>query len=440
MSTPSPLKPAPPFDLEQLFDKIRRLDVHTPQGMAGLLAKESIFVFNYGEVEPDAAVSLTMPVRRKSYSSGALMNVFAMNRPEGYLRYIIEERLARFGTPSDMFLLFLAGRNQIGRLTYALHGQTVPEGEGERLDELLSSPSGQLFERLVSKYALGSGISGVQPKTVVPLASEVPASAALSDVATPGVDTPGIATLDAHATLPLTTVIVKAEGDDYAGIARNEFLCMSVAREAGFDVPDFWLSNDGLLFVMARFDRAPDGTPLGFEDMSVLTGNDKYRGSYEMIGRAVEVYTGDDFRAQSLRLFERVALSCFLRDGDAHMKNIGIIYTDPTGPRRLSPIYDVVCTGIYPLLDGRMALNLNKSKVFPVPGQLIAYGERLGLNRAEAEAILLRIDQAFDTVAERLGQDDRYKADDLLTRIRDVIRRTGTIPVARAKRPAFRLP
>jgi serine/threonine-protein kinase HipA len=430
MSTPPPLKPAPPFDLEQLFDKIRRLDVHTPQGMAGLLAKESTFVFNYGEVEPDAAVSLTMPVRRKSYSSGALMNVFAMNRPEGYLRYIIEERLARFGTPSDMFLLFLAGRNQIGRLTYALHGQTVPEGEGERLDELLSSPSGQLFERLVSKYALGSGISGVQPKTVVPLAPEVPASVAA----------PGVATLDAHATLPLTTVIVKAEGDDYAGIARNEFLCMSVAREAGFDVPDFWLSNDGLLFVMARFDRAPDGTPLGFEDMSVLTGNDKYRGSYEMIGRAVEVYTGADFRAQSLRLFERVALSCFLRDGDAHMKNIGIIYTDPTGPRRLSPIYDVVCTGIYPLLDGRMALNLNKSKVFPVPGQLIAYGERLGLKRAEAEAILLRIDRAFDTVAERLSQDGRYKADDLLARIREVIRRTGAIPVARAKRPAFRLP
>jgi serine/threonine-protein kinase HipA len=430
MSTPSPLRPAPPFDLEQLFDKIRRLDVHTPQGMAGLLAKESTFVFNYGEVEPDAAVSLTMPVRRKSYSSGALMNVFAMNRPEGYLRYIIEERLARFGTPSDMFLLFLAGRNQIGRLTYALHGQTVPEGEGERLDELLSSPSGQLFERLVSKYALGSGISGVQPKAVVPLAPEVPARVAA----------PGVATLDAHATLPLTTVIVKAEGDDYAGIARNEFLCMSVAREAGFDVPDFWLSNDGLLFVMARFDRAPDGTPLGFEDMSVLTGNDKYRGSYEMIGRAVEVYTGADFRAQSLRLFERVALSCFLRDGDAHMKNIGIIYTDPTGPRRLSPIYDVVCTGVYPLLDGRMALNLNKSKVFPVPGQLIAYGERLGLKRAEAEAIMLRIDQAFETVAERLSQDDRYKADDLLARIRDVIRRTGAIPVARAKRPAFRVP
>ncbi|AME24802.1 MAG: type II toxin-antitoxin system HipA family toxin [Pseudomonadota bacterium] len=412
--------PASTFDIEKLFDKIRQLDVHTPQGIAGLLAKESTFVFNYGDVEPSAAVSLTMPVRRKSYSSGALMSVFAMNRPEGYLRYIIEERLARFGTPSDMFLLFLAGRNQIGRLTYALRGEAVPEGEGEQLDELLSSPSGQLFERLVSKYALGSGISGVQPKTVVPL---LPAAAEP-------------ATVDSHAALPLKTVIVKAEGDDYPGIARNEFLCMSVAREAGFEVPDFWLSDDGLLFVMARFDRTPDGAALGFEDMSVLTGNEKYRGSYEMIARAVEVYTGADFRAQAIRLFERVALSCFLRDGDAHMKNIGLLYSDPTGPRRLSPIYDVVCTGIYPSLDGRMALNLNKSKVFPVPEQLVAYGERLGLKRGEAEAVLLRIDTAFDAVADHLAADERYRADDLLSRIRGEVRRTGPLPFTNPRRPA----
>jgi serine/threonine-protein kinase HipA len=414
------IKPAAVFDIEKLFDNIRQLDVHTPQGIAGLLAKESTFVFNYADAAPSAAVSLTMPVRRKSYSSGALMNVFAMNRPEGYLRYIIEERLARFGTPSDMFLLFLAGRNQIGRLTYALRGEAVPEGEGERLDELLSSPSGQLFERLVSKYALGSGISGVQPKTVVPL---VPTAAEPANI-------------DSHATLPLKTVIVKSEGDDYPGIARNEYLCMTVAREAGFEVPDFWLSDDGLLFVMARFDRTSNGDALGFEDMSVLTGNEKYRGSYEMIARAVEVYTGADFRAQAIRLFERVALSCFLRDGDAHMKNIGILYSDPTGPRRLSPIYDVVCTGIYPSLDGRMALNLNKSKVFPVPEQLVAYGERLGLKRGEAEAVLLRIDAAFDAVTSRLSSDPRYQADDLLSRIRGEVRRTGPLPVTKPKRPA----
>ena len=83
------------------------------------------------------------------------------------------------------------------------------------------------------------------------------------------------------------------------------------------DVPDFWLSDDGLLFVMSRFDRMPDGTALGFEDMAVLTGRtakEKYEGSYEMIARAVETFAGDDSVAQLRKLFERVVLSCWMRD------------------------------------------------------------------------------------------------------------------------------
>jgi len=81
-------------------------------------------------------------------------------------------------------------------------------------------------------------------------------------------------------------------------------------------------------------------------------------------------------------------------------------------------------------------LNLNKSKVFPVSEQLVAYGERLGLKRGQAEAVLLRIDAAFDAVADRLSADARYQADDLLSRIRGEVRRTGPLPVTKPKRPA----
>ncbi|WP_279613485.1 hypothetical protein [Paraburkholderia mimosarum] len=35
-----------PFDLERLLREIRSLQVHTPQGPSGLLARESRFVFN----------------------------------------------------------------------------------------------------------------------------------------------------------------------------------------------------------------------------------------------------------------------------------------------------------------------------------------------------------------------------------------------------------
>jgi serine/threonine-protein kinase HipA len=403
-----------PFDIERLFKQVRQLEVHTPQGESGLLAKESRFVFNYREVPDAAAVSLTMPVRRESYSSGDLMGVFAMNRPEGYLRLIIEERLARYGAPSDMLLLFLAGRNQIGRLTYALPGESLRESEGERLDVLLSSPSGILFERLVDKYALASGISGIQPKAVVPIAAETAGEP------------------KGRAALPLKTVIVKTEGEDFPGVARNEFLCMSVAKEAGLDVPDFWLSDDGLLFLMDRFDRLPDGKPLGFEDMSVLTGKAKYEGSYEMVAKAVEIYTRSAID-EKRKLFQRIALSCALRDGDAHMKNIGVVYVDPTGPRRLAPVYDVVCTDVYPWLDGRMALSLNKTKAFPVTEDLVFYGKRLGLDRDDCETVLNQISGAYETVVGRLEQDERYKTDSLLSDIRGTIEHAGVRPRVRPK-------
>ncbi len=389
------------FDLERLFNRIRTLEIHTPQGVSGQLSKESSFVFNYRPVADEAAISLVMPVRQQSYSSGELMGVFSMNRPEGYLRYMIEERLKRLGAPSDMFLLFLAGGNQIGRLRYALPGEAVPDSPGEDLQELLSAPSAALFQRLVTQYALGSGISGVQPKTLVPLA----------------------ATAAERASLPLKSVIVKAEGADYPGLARNEFFCLSVAKEAGLDVPPFWLSDDGQLFLMGRFDRLDDGTALGFEDFAVLTGRtarQKYEGSYEMLARAVAQFCGDN-SAQVLRqLYARVALSCLLRDGDAHLKNFGLLYAHPAAERRLAPVYDVVCTDLYPELDGKLALKLNQRKTFPDQAELLEYGKRLGLEHAEARATLDNIMAACERVLARLCDDPRYQ-DDLLVRLRAAI-------------------
>jgi serine/threonine-protein kinase HipA len=59
--------------LESLFNKIRRLDIVTPQGVSGTLARESRYVFNYQQdVDPQSAVSLVMPVRQESYGSGDL--------------------------------------------------------------------------------------------------------------------------------------------------------------------------------------------------------------------------------------------------------------------------------------------------------------------------------------------------------------------------------
>jgi len=62
---------------------------------------------------------------------------------------------------------------------------------------------------------------------------------------------------------------------------------MTVAKLAHLDVPDeFWLSDDGFLFVVSRFDilkKDDKFIQLGFEDLCQLMGKTsmgKYEGSY----------------------------------------------------------------------------------------------------------------------------------------------------------------
>jgi hypothetical protein len=53
-------------------------------------------------------------------------------------------------------------------------------------------------------------------------------------------------------------------------LAANEFFCMSTAKRAGLRTPEFFMSDNGGLFIMKRFDIGNDGLPLGFDDLCSL--------------------------------------------------------------------------------------------------------------------------------------------------------------------------
>ncbi len=72
-----------------------------------------------------------------------------------------------------------------------------------------------------------------------------------------------------------------------------------------------------------------------------------------------------------------------------------------------------------------MALKMHKSKTFPNDAELIAYGNRLGLNTREVAEVLARIEQAYQTVVTRCKQDPRYQSDSLLAGIQQAVERTG---------------
>ncbi len=313
------------------------------------MAQDGDYLFRYqDDASTRAAISLLMPVRLDDYRRRELHPIFQMNLPEGYVLEQLRNRLAKLVPMDPMALLALTGSSSpIGRVTVTspeidtlLARQRFP---GERLSEILAwDGTEDLFVELVDRYILRAGISGVQPKVLVPERE------------------------DARFTSRTAELIIKSGRDEFPGLAINEYLCMSVAREAGIPVPEFHLSSNAKLFVMRRFDRDEQLEPIGFEDMAALMGlaaEQKYSKSYSAIAKAIRLFCAPEHVRSSLaQLFATVSLSCILGNGDAHLKNFGLLYADPTQrDARLAPAYDIVNTTAY-IPEDVLALELMGNK------------------------------------------------------------------------------
>lgn len=245
----------------------------------------------------------------------------------------------------------------------------------------------------------GAGISGVQPKIMVP----------------------------DRATVPVPTLIVKMAADRYPGLSANEFMCLCAAQEAGIQVAPFDLSEDGSLLVIERFDIGPDSARLGFEDVASLMGQHvrdtlsdrKYHGSYERIAAALKLVNLP--ATEMARFFEQVALTAMVRNGDGHLKNFGVLYSGRDDVR-LAPLFDVVTTSIYKyqrfdggpeLEDHTMALKLfagNKgSKSYPHAKDLLDFGRRV-CGVSDPAAVVQRIAQGMAQALAKCRTDHRVAA------------------------------
>lgn len=365
-----------------------RLDRMPPRGSA----------FAYGQqVAPEHGVSLTMPVRLSSWDSPyGLAPIFEMNLPEGALRERLRLAFAKAtGSFDDLDLLSVVGRSQIGRLRYTgpddALDQDVPF---QSVDEILAArKDGGLFAFLLDRFAVFSGVSGVQPKFMV-----------RDEIAF------GDAGAEDRASVRGATHIVKFWEAEYPELAANEYFCLRAAQRCGLDVPRFRLANEGQALVIDRFDRKADGTYLGLEDFCVLNARstaDKYRGSYEtsILGRFRQFASGDVVARDAERLFTLMALNCGLRNGDAHLKNFGVIYDDLEGTVSLAPVYDLVTTTAYIPVD-TMALTLNGSTRWPEAGRLQTFGEARGIGSPAAVRGLM--ERVADAMSETLPELQAY--------------------------------
>ena len=373
------------------------IKVWTDSAEAGLLDRSgdrgSTFLY-LPETIGARAISITMPVRLASWDVRfGLVPIFEMNLPEGVLRERLRLAFAKAtGTFDDFDLLSIVGRSQVGRIRYTGQKEKLEEDVPfQSVDEILERRrGGDLFRYLIERFASFSGISGVQPKVLI------------RDENAFSADRKGVRLAQSYR--GATHIVKFWEQDEYPQLAANEYFCLKVAERCGLDMPRFSLSEDASALVIDRFDLRLDGTYRGFEDFCVLNAkrtDQKYSGSYEtsILKRFEQFANSPHVYADIEKLFTLIALNCALRNGDAHLKNFGVVYDDVLGEARLAPVYDLVTTTAY-LPKDSMALTLNGSTRWPTAKELQRLGEtRAGGTPSQIRNILDRISEAIHSTS-----------------------------------------
>ena len=375
------------------------LKIWTDLAEAGVLdsngQRGSTFVYSPGAAAA-RAVSVTMPVRLASWDTPyGVAPIFEMNLPEGALRERLRLAFAKAtGTFDDLALLSVVGRSLLGRVRFTAAGAVLSEDVPfQSVDEILTSRRGsELYRYLIEKFAAYSGVSGVQPKFLV------------RDEGQFGGDGAGMRVLS--PSFRAATHIVKFwDPAEFPELGANEFFCLKAAQRCGLTVPPHRLAEDGSSLVMERFDLRTDGSYRGFEDFCVLNARrteEKYRGSYEtnVLRRFQQFADATDQLEESMQLYTLIALNCAIRNGDAHLKNFGVVYDDVEGAAHLAPVYDLVSTTVY-LPRDQMALTLNGTIAWPSAKVLIRFGERRGVATGRALGrVLERICDALTDTAK----------------------------------------
>lgn len=186
--------------------------------------------------------------------------------------------------------------------------------------------------------------------------------------------------------------IFKPPSKDYAEMPANEHVTMKMADLFSIDVVShslIKLASGELSYITKRIDRAEDGTKIHMVDMfQVLEAFDKYRGSMERIGKAIETYA-ENTLLDKLRFFELTIFSYLTGNNDMHLKNFSMIKTSYGWA--LSPAYDLLNVNIVNSEDTEeLALTIAGKKKKITIQNFLEFGEGLGLSKKQIDSVLKR--------------------------------------------------
>jgi serine/threonine-protein kinase HipA len=370
---------------------------------------------------PDAVLlSASLPLRANPFDDRAARPFFAGLLPEQDRRDQVARAIGVSGG-NDFALLDAIGGECAGAVTFTHPGERPIEQATDLdyralEDRELAAIIDKLPERplLAGEEGVRLSLAGAQDKLPVLL-------------------------VDGHIALPLhgapSSHILRPAMRRVEDSVHNEGFCLALAQRidlnaAAADIRDV----EGRPYLLVeRYDRkrGPDNHPrrLHQEDFCQALGvapEYKYQneGGPSLIDCFALVRRATRPAALYLpQLLDAVLFNTLIGNNDAHSKNYSLIYG--AGGTTLAPLYDVLCTAVYPELTPKMAMKIGDhykfSDVFPRHWERFAQGANL--SPPQVRRRLLDLTQRLPQAAHKLRDDfaDRGQATPLIDRIIETI-------------------
>jgi serine/threonine-protein kinase HipA len=313
-------------------------------------------------------LSQSLPLRTESFDDKIAKPFFAGLLPEGDKRTAVANIL-KVSSKNDFALLDGIGGECAGALILLEPSQTPPL-EAHASDSIEWLEEDQLITvlemlpkrpLLAGQSGLRLSLAGAQEKLPV-VVREVLGKDGLScfEIGLPKNNNP-------------SSYILKPEILGIDGSVYNEAFCLALARELKLDAATAKIgrTKDKTYLLVERYDRFLDDGQLRRlhqEDFCQALGvapELKYQnegGPTISDGFTLVRKVTTPSAPNLLRLLDYIIFNCLVGNNDAHAKNFSLLYSQ--SQIKLSPLYDVLSTAVYPDLSDRMAMKIGSKYRF----------------------------------------------------------------------------
>lgn len=339
------------------------LNVYLNNDLIGVLSKDGNGGVNYQYMKnAKQQLSLSLPIKDTVYSNNECIGFFNGLLPESESVRIAIGKKYGINPKNDFSMLNAIGYDCAGAVSFF-------ENEPTGLQEFYEISGKSLNEEELEQYindlpkkplAIGSdkrlSLAGAQDKTAVALIN--------NEIVIPDKNVP-------------STHILKPAIKDLKETIENEYICLKAIEKLGVAVPNIEIrkANNTPYFLIERYDREIKNNQIkrihqeDFCQASNIVSAYKYQAEGGVdIKTCIEILKRTSQPAVSIKQFiEAMIFNYLIGNNEAHGKNFSILYLD--NKIKLAPVYDILCTSIYPELSNKMAMKIggyyDSNKIYP---------------------------------------------------------------------------